>query len=171
MTRAGCLGIPRPPTLGYFRDFRFGGDIDGYAEGELYFPGSPVLSVGSFAECVMLETLALSIFNHDVAIASGAARMVSAARRTPIDGYGITTDPRTRGGRSGPRRLPRRIRGVVQPVAQRRYGIPTEGTSAHAFTMLHSCYYVSPEAAELPHFARRSMLLAWAPRCWSIPMT
>ncbi len=55
-----------PETVGYLRDFRFGGDIDGYAEGELYFPGSPVLSVtGSFAECVVLETLALSIFNHD----------------------------------------------------------------------------------------------------------
>ena len=69
----------------YLRDFRFGGDIDGYAEGELYFPGSPVLSVtGSFAECVVLETLALSIFNHDTAIASAAARMVSAARERPL---------------------------------------------------------------------------------------
>src|ERR1700742_2274040 len=65
-------------TLRYLRDFRFGGDIDGYAEGELYFPGSPVLSVrGSFAECVVIETLALSIFNHDCAIASAAVRMVS----------------------------------------------------------------------------------------------
>lgn len=39
-----------------------------------------MLSVrGSFAECVLLETLVLSIFNHDTAIASAAARMVSAA--------------------------------------------------------------------------------------------
>ncbi|ETB54389.1 hypothetical protein O981_08170, partial [Mycobacterium avium 10-5560] len=74
-----------PDTLRYLRDFRFGGDIDGYAEGELYFPGSPVLSVtGTFAECVVLETLALSIFNHDTAIASAAARMVSAARGRPL---------------------------------------------------------------------------------------
>jgi hypothetical protein len=29
-----------PDTLGYLRDFRFAGDIDGYAEGELYFPAS-----------------------------------------------------------------------------------------------------------------------------------
>ncbi|MBI3691858.1 MAG: nicotinate phosphoribosyltransferase, partial [Mycolicibacterium aromaticivorans] len=28
-------------TLDYLRDFRFTGDVDGYAEGELYFPGSP----------------------------------------------------------------------------------------------------------------------------------
>lgn len=67
-----------PAAVDYLRDFRFRGDIDGYAEGELYFPGSPVLSVtGSFAECVVLETLALSIFNHDTAVASAAARMVA----------------------------------------------------------------------------------------------
>ena len=46
-------------TLAYLADYRFTGDVDGYAEGELYFPGSPVLSVhGTFAECVLLETLA-----------------------------------------------------------------------------------------------------------------
>src|SRR5947209_18274186 len=74
-----------PKALAYLTDFRFSGDIDGYAEGELYFPGSPVLSVrGSFAECVVLETLALSIFNHDTAIASAAARMVSAADGRPL---------------------------------------------------------------------------------------
>src|SRR6478609_2566242 len=67
-------------TLGYLADYRFRGDVDGYAEGELYFPGSPVLAIhGTFGECVLLETLVLSIFNHDTAIASAAARMVSVA--------------------------------------------------------------------------------------------
>ena len=28
-------------TLAYLADYRFRGDVDGYAEGELYFPGSP----------------------------------------------------------------------------------------------------------------------------------
>lgn len=57
-----------PATVRYLREFRFRGDIDGYAEGELYFPGSPVLSVrGSFAECVLLETLVLSIFKPGAA--------------------------------------------------------------------------------------------------------
>lgn len=62
-----------PRTLEWLRDFRFTGDIDGYLEGDLYFPGSPILSVrGSFAECVVLETLILSILNHDSAIAAAA---------------------------------------------------------------------------------------------------
>ena len=72
-------------TVDWLRNYRFTGDIDGYREGELYFPGSPILSVhGTFAECVLLETVTLSILNHDSAIASAAARMVSAAAGRPI---------------------------------------------------------------------------------------
>src|SRR6188768_370366 len=32
-------------TLDWLADYRFTGDVDGYPEGELYFPGSPVLTV------------------------------------------------------------------------------------------------------------------------------
>ncbi|MUM36187.1 nicotinate phosphoribosyltransferase, partial [Mycobacterium sp. CBMA361] len=72
-------------TRRWLADYEFRGDIDGYPEGELYFPDSPVPSVhGTFAECVLLETLVLSIFNHDTAIASAAARMVSAATGRPL---------------------------------------------------------------------------------------
>ena len=79
-TLAGVADFLDEQTREFLAGFRFGGDIDGYPEGELYFPNSPVLSVrGSFAECVILETLALSVLNHDCAIASAAARMVSAA--------------------------------------------------------------------------------------------
>src|SRR6185312_10187983 len=67
-------------TLEFLRDYRFDGDIDGYPEGELYFPNSPLLSVrGTFASAVILETLILSILNYDCAVASAASRMVSAA--------------------------------------------------------------------------------------------
>ncbi len=64
-----------PRTLGWLAGYRFRGDIDGYPEGELYFPGSPVLTVtGSFAEAVILETLVLSVLNHDSAVATLGAR-------------------------------------------------------------------------------------------------
>jgi nicotinate phosphoribosyltransferase len=82
---ATVAGFLDAATMDYLRDFRFTGDVDGYAEGELYFPGSPVLSVtGTFAECVLLETLALSMLNHDCAVASAAARMVSVADGRPL---------------------------------------------------------------------------------------
>ena len=66
------------------RSYRFTGDIWGYAEGEVYFPDSPLLVVeGSFAEAVLLETVLLSIFNHDTAVASAASRMTCAAGDRP----------------------------------------------------------------------------------------
>ena len=80
-----CEPFSTAATLDYLAAYRFDGDIDGYPEGELFFPGSPVLSVsGSFGAAVILETLALSILNHDCAIASAAARMSSAAGDRPL---------------------------------------------------------------------------------------
>src|SRR4051794_1189677 len=67
-------------TIDWLADYRFGGDIWGYPEGETYFPYSPLAVVeASFAEAVLLETLLLSVYNHDSAIASAASRMTWAA--------------------------------------------------------------------------------------------
>jgi nicotinate phosphoribosyltransferase len=126
-------------TLRYLRDFRFGGDIDGYAEGELYFPGSPVLSVrGSFAECVVIETLALSIFNHDSAIASAAARMVSAAGERPLMDMGTRRTHERAAVAAARAAYIGGFAATSNLEAQRQYRIPTEGTAAHAFTMLYT---------------------------------
>jgi len=78
-------GVIDAEVRAWLTAYRFGGDVDGYAEGELYFPGSPVLSVmGTFADAVVVETLVLSILNYDCAIASAAARMVTAAEGRPL---------------------------------------------------------------------------------------
>ena len=62
-------------TCDWLAAYRFTGDISGYAEGECFFPGSPVLVVeASFAEGVLLETLALSILNHAMAYRRPARR-------------------------------------------------------------------------------------------------
>jgi nicotinate phosphoribosyltransferase len=122
----------------YLRDFRFGGDVEGYREGELYFPGSPVLSVrGSFAECVILETLALSIFNHDTAVASAAARMVSAAQGRPLMDMGSRRTHERAAVASARAAYLAGFAASSNLEAHRRYGVPTEGTSAHAFTLLY----------------------------------
>ena len=126
-------------TLAYLADYRFRGDVDGYAEGELYFPGSPVLSVhGTFGECVVLETLALSIFNHDTAIASAAARMVSAAEGRPLIEMGSRRTHEQAAVASARAAYLAGFTGSSNLEAQRRYGVPALGTSAHAFTLLHT---------------------------------
>jgi nicotinate phosphoribosyltransferase len=140
-------------TLRYLRDFRFGGDIDGYAEGDLYFPGSPVLSVrGSFAECVVIETLALSIFNHDSAIASAAARMVSAAGERPLMDMGTRRTHERAAVAAARAAYIAGFAATSNLEAQRQYGIPTEGTAAHAFTMLHTLKDGPSEIGELAAF-------------------
>ena len=125
-------------TLSWLADYRFSGSIEGYREGELYFPGSPLLTVrGSFAEAVVLETLILSILNADSAVATAAARMVSAA-----DGRGIAEMGSRRTGEASAVAAARAayIAGfdaTSNLEAGRRWGIPTMGTAAHAFTLLH----------------------------------
>ena len=131
-------GLTDQRLLDWLAGFRFSGDIDGYAEGELFFPGSPVLTVrASFAEGVLLETLALSILNHDSAIASAAARMVAAACERPCIEMGSR---RTHEEAAVAAARAAHLVGFASSSnleAGRRYGVPTTGTSAHAFTLLH----------------------------------
>jgi nicotinate phosphoribosyltransferase len=125
-------------TCDWLLDYRFRGDISGYAEGEVYFPGSPVLVVeSSFADGVVLETLALSILNHDTAIASAASRMTTAAAGRPCIEMGSR---RTHEYAAVAAARAAYIAGFATTSnleAGRRYGIPTAGTAAHAFTLLH----------------------------------
>jgi nicotinate phosphoribosyltransferase len=131
-------GLTDPRLLDWLADFRFTGDIDGYAEGEFYFPGSPVLTVRApFAQGVLLETLALSVLNHDSAIASAAARMVSAACDRPCIEMGSRRTHEEAAVASARAAYLVGFGSTSNVEAGRRYGIPTAGTSAHAFTLLH----------------------------------
>ncbi|MFC3454174.1 nicotinate phosphoribosyltransferase [Amycolatopsis speibonae] len=125
-------------TLSWLADYSFSGNIDGYAEGELYFPGSPILTVtGGFGDAVVLETLILSILNHDSAIASAAARMSGAAHGRPIIEMG---GRRTHEWAAVAAARASYLAGFATTSnleAGRRYGIPTRGTVAHAFMLLH----------------------------------
>ncbi|WP_199859421.1 nicotinate phosphoribosyltransferase [Frigoribacterium sp. CFBP 8759] len=131
-------GVVDATTADWLADYRFSGDIWGYAEGEVYLPGSPLLVIQStFAEAVLLETLALSVFNYDSAVASAAARMVSAADGRPLAEMGSR--------RTGERSAVAAARaayiagfGATSNLeAGRSWGVPTMGTAAHAFTLLH----------------------------------
>ncbi|BEP13013.1 nicotinate phosphoribosyltransferase [Acidothermaceae bacterium B102] len=120
----------------YLATFRFTGDVEGYREGELYFPHSPVLTVsGSLAECVVLETLVLSVLNHDSAIASAAARMVGAADGRPLIEMG-SRRTHERAAVADARSAYIAGFGSTSNLASGKlYGIPTAGTAAHAFTL------------------------------------
>ncbi|MGV9668540.1 nicotinate phosphoribosyltransferase [Nocardia niigatensis] len=135
-------------TLEWLRDYRFRGEIDGYREGELFFPGSPIVTVrGTFAECVLLETLILSIYNHDSAIAAAAARMVSAAGGRRMIEMGSRRTHELAAPASARAAYLAGFDATSNLEAARSFGVPSAGTSAHAFTLLHSGADGAHEAA------------------------
>lgn len=138
LERLAESGVVDGRTLDWLAGYRFDGDIDGYPEGELYFPGSPLLTVrAAFAEGVLLETLVLSVLNHDSAVASAAARMVSAANGRPIIEMGSRRTHEIAAVAAARATYLAGFSSTSNLEAGRRYGIPTTGTSAHAFTLLH----------------------------------
>ena len=137
LTKRGV--VTDPDMAEWLRSYRFGGDVIGYPDGELFFPYSPVLTVeGTFAECLVLETVVLSILNHDCAVASAAARVRDVAgSRVLVEGGSRRTDPDAAVAAA----CAAHIGGfdtTSNLEAGRRYGIQTAGTTAHAFMLAFS---------------------------------
>ncbi|WP_432477081.1 nicotinate phosphoribosyltransferase [Nocardioides sp. GXQ0305] len=125
-------------TLAWLADYRFHGDIWGYAEGEAYFPYSPLVVVEStFAEAVLLETLLLSVYNHDSAIASAASRMTLVAGDRPCIEMGSRRTHEQAAVASARAAYVAGFASSSNLAARHRHGVPTAGTSAHSFTLLH----------------------------------
>ena len=131
-------GVIDDATLRFLASYRFSGSIFGYAEGDCYFPGSPILVVeGTFAEAVLLETLTLSVLNHDCAIASAASRMVTAAESRPLIEMGSRRTHEMAAVAAARAAYIAGFSATSNLRAGRDFGVPTSGTSAHAFTLVH----------------------------------
>ena len=125
-------------ALEYLSTYSFSGDVRGYREGELFFPGSPVLEVeGSFAEAVILETIVLSILNYDSAVATAASRMTTAADGKPLIEMGSRRTSEGSGVAAARAAFIAGFSATSNLEAGHTWGIPTRGTSAHSFTLLH----------------------------------
>jgi len=125
-------------AIDWLAEYRFRGTIRGYREGELYFPGSPILIVeGTFADAVILETIVLSVLNHDSAVASAASRMVNAADGRPIAEMGSRRTAESSAIAAARAAFLAGFASTSNLEAGRAWGIPTMGTAAHSFTLLH----------------------------------
>jgi nicotinate phosphoribosyltransferase len=125
-------------TLAFLADYRFSGNVYGYREGEAFFPGSPIMVVeGTFAEAVLLETVILSVLNHDCAIAGAASRMVRAAGDRPLIEMGSRRTHELAAVAAARAAYLCGFASTSNLMAGRVYGVPTAGTAAHAFVLLH----------------------------------
>lgn len=130
--------IVRPETIEYLASYRFTGTISSYAEGECFFPGSPVVTIeGTFAEAVILETVILSILNHDCAVAAAASRMVTAAHGRPCLEMGARRTHEGAAVAAARAAVVAGFSGTSDLEAARTHGIRPIGTAAHSFTLLH----------------------------------
>ena len=137
-TLAALTDVVDGPTLEWLASYRFSGDVWGYPEGEMYFPYSPLAIVEStFAEAVLLETLLLSIYNHDSAIASAASRMTLVAADRPCIEMGSRRTHEEAAVAAARAAYVAGFATTSNLAARQRYGVPSAGTSAHSFTLLH----------------------------------
>jgi nicotinate phosphoribosyltransferase len=131
-------GVVTPATADWLGQYRFCGDVHGYAEGDCFFPSSPIMTVeGTFAEAVLLETVVLSILNHDCAVAAAASRMTWAAGERPCIEMGSRRTHEAAAVAAARAAYVAGFAATSNLAAGQRYGIPTRGTAAHAFVLLH----------------------------------
>lgn len=131
-------GIVSEETGEWLRSFRFSGTLDAYAEGECYFPGSPVLTIeSSFGEAVLLETVVLSILNYDSSVAAAGSRIAGAAEGRPVIEMGSRRTHEQAAVAAARAAYVAGCSSTSNLEAGRRYGVPTAGTAAHAFVLAH----------------------------------
>ncbi len=129
--------VVRPATLEWLADHRFRGSVRAYRDGEIHFAGEPVLTVeGTFGEAVILETLLLSVLNHDAAVGAAAARMIDAAGGRGMLEFGSRRTHEQAAVAAGTVAVELGFTGTSNLEAGRRHGVATLGTSAHAFTQV-----------------------------------
>jgi nicotinate phosphoribosyltransferase len=123
-------------TIEYLRNYKFSGNVKGYREGDYWLPYAPLLTIeATLGEGVILETLLLSIFNYDTAVASAASHMYEASKGANLMEFGsrrVNEDAAVVAARSA---YIGGFNATSNLEAGRRYGIPVYGTSAHAFTL------------------------------------
>ena len=154
------LGRFSEELLEHLESFRFEGEVWSYREGDLYVPGSPVLRVDcSFGAGLLLETLVLSVLNHDCAVASAAARMHDAANgRHLIEMGGRRTHEEAAVAAARAAWLVG-FDTTSNMEAGIRFGVPTAGTSAHAFTLAHDDEEAAFEAQIEAHGLETTLLV------------
>lgn len=131
------LGLFSEAFLKYLLGFKFTGEAWAMREGEIFFPGEPVIRVTApIIEAQILESSLLNIFNLQAMIASKASRVVNAAGERQVFDFSLR---RTHGFTAG-LKVARSsyiagFSGTSNVLASKLYEVPSAGTMAHAFVM------------------------------------
>jgi nicotinate phosphoribosyltransferase len=123
--------------LDFLKEFRFHGRVTAPREGEVVFPGEPLLSVeGTLAEAQFVETALLNIINFQTLVATKAARLTLSARSGQVIEFGLRRAQGPDGGLSVARAAAvGGVRSTSNVLAGRCFDLPVKGTHAHSWVM------------------------------------
>lgn len=124
--------------LDYLGTLRFTGEVWAVPEGEMVFPGEPLVQVTApRIQAQVVETYLLNVLNYQTLVASKAARILLAAgeEATVVD-----FSPRRDHGADAALHAARAsflagFHGTSNVLAGKRYGIPVVGTMAHSYVL------------------------------------
>ena len=131
--------------LQYLQEFHFKGDVYGFREGTIMYPGEPVLTVvAPLIDAQLIETAVLLQVNHQSLIATKTRRIVKAADGRTGSDFGArrahNMDAAVYGARAA------YIGGAASTatvLAGQMFDIPISGTMAHSFVMFYKDEYTA----------------------------
>jgi len=123
--------------LDYLRGLQLTCDVDAIPEGTLVFPNEPLVRIrGPIAQCQLLETALLNIFNFQSLIATKATRVCLAAEHDPVIEFGLRRSQGVDGGSTAARAAYiGGCAGTSNLQAGQQFAIPVSGTQAHSWIM------------------------------------
>ncbi len=134
--------------LDYLKNFRFECDVWAIPEGEIIFPGEPIVTVrGPIIQAQFIETMLLLTINHQSLIATKASRMVRAAEGRAVMEFGSRRAQGADGAVLGARAAYiAGAAGTACVMSDRDYHVPAVGTMAHSWVQSFDSEYESFKA-------------------------
>ncbi|NJW54131.1 nicotinate phosphoribosyltransferase [Salinimicrobium oceani] len=120
--------------LSYLEDFRFRGKVYSMKEGDLVFPGAPVVRIeANIVEAQIVETVLLNILNFQTLIATKATRMEIQAKGRKLIDFGLRRAQGTGGYHASRAAVIGGFDATSNTRAGRDFHIPVSGTMGHSF--------------------------------------
>lgn len=123
-----------PEYLNYLKVFRFRGKVYSMREGDLVFPGEPVVRIeASIIEAQIIETLLLNILNFQTLIATKATRMSIQAKGRKLIDFGLRRAQGIGGYHASRAAMIGGFDATSNTRAGKDFGFQVSGTMAHSF--------------------------------------
>ena len=120
--------------INYLKDFRFKGTVYAMQEGEVVFPGEPVVRIeANIIEAQIIETLLLNILNFQTLIATKASRMCTQAKGKMLIDFGLRRAQAAGGYHASRAAIIGGFEATSNTRAGRDFSIPVSGTMAHSY--------------------------------------